>query len=154
MMFGANRYRHGGAAAILALLVLGTAACSAVRAADSDTATDTIEAMAGAIRTGCQGGVTGGGNGVRIDADDHVIVWSKATFNAPVDETDSGPDSVLAAEIRQQLDAFGFTSIAFDEPGNVTCFVTYREHTVAWPMGDSDAPEGVVAVHARLSAAD
>ena len=134
----------------VSLAMAGAAACNG-RAAGDGSGADTVGASAEPVRAGCQGGFTGGGNGVRIDGDDHVILWSKQTFAAAVEETDTGPDPTLAAEARQRLDAADFTTIAFDEPGNMTCFVTYRGHTVAWPIGDARAPAEVVAVHGRLT---
>ena len=102
------------------------------------------------LDTGCNGGFTGGGNGVSLAANGHFIAWTQPTAGAPRDQTDLGIDKAIAVALTAALEDISFSNIEFDERGNMTCSLTFRDHTVTWPIGNVEVPAAVVEIHERL----
>jgi hypothetical protein len=105
---------------------------------------------ASTISAACGGGVAGGGSGVTLTPDHHLISWDKSSATSPRIEIDAGADDVFSTDVRRQLNAVGFAGIDFNQPGNMTCSLTVDDHAVAWPQGDAHAPAGAVAVQELL----
>jgi hypothetical protein len=102
------------------------------------------------VDTGCRGGFTGGGDGVSLTNQGQFVAWTQATAGSPREQRDLDIDKVAATELLAELDAIGFVTIEINQPSNMTCSITFEGHTVAWPLGQADVPEAVLAIHERL----
>ncbi|MGD9507035.1 MAG: hypothetical protein AB7X49_00550 [Geminicoccaceae bacterium] len=131
--------------------MLGVATGPAVPGSSSDLGGGW--ANAGVVDTGCTGGITGGGNGVSVLENNQILRWSQMTAAQDRVELDLGPNPELAAQVRDELDRVDFQNIAFDQPGNMTCFVVYDGNAVVWEVGNAQVPQEVLAVHEVLMAA-
>jgi len=107
----------------------------------------------GDVTASCGGGVTGGGGGVTLRSDHHVIRWRKPTASAARTETDLGPDDTFFADIHRHLQTAGFANINYAEPANMTCSLTAGGHSVSWQPGDPNAPPSVLTIHRLLMSA-
>ena len=109
-----------------------------------------IQKEMAAIVTGCAGGVTGGGSGVKLYRDGRLVRWKRSgALEAPIEilvRTDGG----LAKRLFERLEEIGFASIEYDEPSNWTCFVEANSHEVGWSSMDTAAPIDVVKLKAEL----
>jgi hypothetical protein len=99
---------------------------------------------------GCSGGFTGGGEGVTIRSDGAILDWSKLTYGDPFEESVIGSDPVAVRQLFAELDKIKFTSISYNKPGNMTCYVRSASHSVVWAHGDPSAPSLVVEFALRL----
>ena len=126
---------------------------SAAPAASQQTNGPSLErahADEGAVTASCSGGVTGGGSGVTLRSDHHVVSWQKATAGAARTETDLGGDDTFFADIHRHLQTAGFANIHYNQTANMTCSLTAGDHSVSWPQGDPNAPASVLAIHDLL----
>jgi hypothetical protein len=93
------------------------------------------------LETGCAGGVTGGGNGALVTRNGRFFTWSQPGPRAAERTlTLVRTDSVRAATLFRLAKAGGIQRIAFSEPANMTCFLSWIQtggtaHSVAWPYG-------------------
>jgi hypothetical protein len=126
------------------------AAAPAAAQQATDPGGSPAHADAGAVTASCGGGVTGGGGGVTLRSDHHVISWQKATASAARTETDLGADDMFFADIHRHLQTAGFSNISYDQPADMTCSLTAGGHTVSWQPGDPNAPASVLAIHRLL----
>ena len=107
----------------------------------------------GEVTASCGGGVTGGGGGITLRSDHHVISWQKVTANAARTETDLGADDTLFANTHRSLQTAGFANINYDQPADMTCSLAVGGHYVSWQPGDPNAPASVLAIHHLLMSA-
>jgi hypothetical protein len=135
------------------LAVAMLAACSQPNATPAP-GTPQIPPAREAVTAACVGGITGGGEGVTIRADDHLISWSRASASGVRTERDLGPDTVLANEVLRQLDAIHFGAREGHDSGDMTCSLSVGSHEVSWSQGDPRAPADLVAVHDLVFTAD
>lgn len=136
----------------LALSCLAVAACA--NTAPAGDAGRQSPPQAAAVEAYCGGGVTGGGEGVTITAEDHVVSWRKPTAGGARTDTDLGVDPAFAADVRRQLETIRFADITYAVPGNMTCGLRSGGHDVFWPQGDPNAPQGAVSVQELVFGAD
>lgn len=103
---------------------------------------------------GCFGGFTGGGGGAVVQRDGGIHRWSLSTYRDPVEQSFIRLDHAAAQDVFAEVERINFTGIRYNEPSNMTCEVTHRQgastHTVAWGLGDPDAPSEVVALASRI----
>lgn len=136
--------------AIIAVLGLSlTCACAPGPGPDAASPSSGAE-----ITAYCGGGYTGGGEGVTITADDHVVRWRQVTAGAQRSETDLGAKPAFAADIRRRLDAMHFNDMRYEQVGNMTCSLRAGAHSVSWPQAAAGAPAEVLSVHQEMLAAD
>jgi len=97
--------------------------------------TDIIQKEEDYVSYGCQGGVTGGGGGIKVKRNGEIIRWVIDTVlwerkEASLVRNDIAVSTLLFA----RLEEINFTGIDYNEPGNMTCSVTLRqgssEHSV------------------------
>ncbi|WP_211870214.1 hypothetical protein [Neoroseomonas terrae] len=96
------------------------------------------EAPADSITRYCGGGATGGGGGLRLDADGSATTLRRPRAGAPLVQvpTESG---TTYAEVARLLEAARFERLARGEPSNMTCSITWQRggwsHQVRWGIG-------------------
>ncbi|WP_439548269.1 hypothetical protein [Falsiroseomonas sp.] len=96
----------------------------------------------------CGGGVTGGGNGTRITPDGTITRLSRNTAGSPEVATPLGQDEAAFRRWTAALAAVGFSRLASQPPGNMTCTLSQGTTTLRWPGGQP--PEAVAGVFAEL----
>ena len=88
------------------------------------------------IRSGCSGGITGGGSGYEIRWEGSISSWRMDSFNTSPETTLIRSDKAAADRLFTLFDHAGFVRIEHNEPGNMTCFLTLesagKSHTVCW----------------------
>lgn len=89
-----------------------------------------------AIRSGCSGGITGGGGGYEIRGNGDISSWSMESRNSAPESTLIRSDKPAADRLFAMFERAGFVRIEHHEPGNMTCFLTLssagKSHTVVW----------------------
>jgi hypothetical protein len=88
------------------------------------------------IRSGCSGGVTGGGSGYEIRRDGRISSWRTDSWHSALQSTPIRTDKAAADRIFALFDKAGFARVDYNEPGNMACFLTLesggKSHTVSW----------------------
>ena len=94
---------------------------------------------------GCQGGITGGGNGVTVQRDGRIARWTVAQPGAPRQETTVTENPEGATRLFALLEELNFQAIDFDhEGGNWSCDLSLRTgekvHSVGWGRSGFPGP--------------
>jgi hypothetical protein len=111
---------------LMLFFALGCSALHAERAMAADE-----------LRTGCSGGITGGGAGLVLTRDGQLWNWQRSRANADLKRGPLlGTDAQAAMQLFEKARLGGFALIQYRHSGNRTCWVELTEdeqtHGVYW----------------------